>query len=54
MKKDLDNMKEKMWMIELLTMEAMVKRPNHFKDLLKECNIEVEPNEEMSLQQLLD
>jgi hypothetical protein len=49
MKKELELMKDRMWMIELLTMEAMIKRPNHFKDLLKECNIEVEPNEEMQL-----
>ena len=42
-------------MIELLTTEAMIKKPHHWKDLWKECNLpEIEPNDEMSLQILID
>lgn len=37
-------------MIELLTTEAMIKKPAHWKDIFKECNIqEIEPNDEMNL-----
>lgn len=39
-----------MWMIELLTTEAMIKKPNHWKDLWKECELpDIEPNDEMNL-----
>lgn len=49
MKQELDSLKENLWMIELLTVEAMIKRPHHFKDLLKLCRISnLEPNLEMS------
>ena len=42
-------------MIELLTTEAMIKKPAHWKDIFKECNIqEIEPNDEMNLQVLIE
>ena len=44
-----------MWMIELLTTEAMIKKTHHWKDLFKECGlVQVEPNDEMSFQMLID
>lgn len=55
MKADIDKFREKMWMIELLTIEAMIKKAQHWKDLWKECDLaEIEPNDEMTLQVLID
>ena len=56
MKADVDRFREKMWLIELLTIEAMVKKLGHWKDLWRECGIqnEIEPNDEMTLQVLID
>ena len=42
-------------MIELLTTEAMIKKPQHWKDLWKECDLpDIEPNDELNLQILID
>ena len=50
LKSDVEKFREKMWLIELLTTEAMIKKLNHWKDLWKECELnEIEPNDEMSL-----
>ena len=55
MKQDVEKFREKLWMIELLTTEAMIKKPAHWKDIFKECNIqEIEPNDEMNLQVLIE
>lgn len=56
MRSDVEKFREKLWMIELLTTEAMVKKTHHWKDIFKECEItqEIEPNDEMSLQTLVD
>ena len=49
-KSDVDKFKEKLWMIELLTTEAMIKKPQHWKDLWKECELpDIEPNDELNL-----
>jgi dynein heavy chain len=37
MKQDVEKFREKLWMIELLTTEAMIKKPAHWKDIFKEC-----------------
>jgi hypothetical protein len=51
MKRDMDDVKENIWMIEFLTVEAMIKRPIHYKELFRECNVSpIEPIEEMSFQ----
>jgi len=50
MKTDVEKFRERLWLIELLTTEAMTKKLSHWKDIFKECNIqEIEPNDEMSL-----
>lgn len=42
-------------MVEYLTSEAMIKQPQFFRDLFKECNLPViEPNEDMCLKTLID
>lgn len=47
---DIEKFREKLWVIELLTTEAMIKKPNHWKELFKECDLpEIEPNDEMTL-----
>ncbi|KAL4466059.1 hypothetical protein ABPG74_004296 [Tetrahymena malaccensis] len=53
--KDIDQSREISWMIEYLTTEAMIKKPQFFKDLFRECNLPmIEPNEDMSLKALID
>lgn len=55
MRTDVEKFRERLWLIELLTTEAMVKKTHHWKDIFKECEInEIEPNDEMSLQILID
>jgi dynein heavy chain len=50
-----EKFRERLWLIELLTTEAMTKKTSHWKDVFKDCNIaEIEPNDEMSLQILID
>jgi dynein heavy chain len=39
MRNDVDKFREKLWLIELLTTEAMIKKLSHWKDIFKECNI---------------
>ncbi len=44
-----------MWVIELLTTEAMTKKLTYWKEIFKECEMTIEAaNDEMSLQNLLD
>lgn len=39
-----------MWIIEYLTIEAMIKKLAHWKDLWRECHLpDIEPNDEMNL-----
>ncbi|KAL4485806.1 hypothetical protein ABPG72_012346 [Tetrahymena utriculariae] len=53
--KDIDQSREISWIIEYLTTEAMIKKPQFFKDLFRECNLPmIEPNEDMSLKALID
>lgn len=55
MRTDVEKFREYLWLIELLTTEAMIKKPQHWKDIFKECQInEIEPNDEMSLQIIID
>lgn len=55
MKLDVEMFKERMWMIELLTTEAMIKKTSHWKDIFKECGVqEIEPNDEMSLAAIIE
>ena len=50
MKHDVEKFRERLWLIELLTTEAMIKKPAHWKDIFKECELpEIEPNDEMCL-----
>ena len=55
MRADVEKFREYLWIIELLTTEAMIKKPQHWKDIFKECHLkEIEPNDDMSLQVLID
>ena len=55
LKQDVEKFREKMWIIELLTTEAMIKKLSHWKDIWKECELnEIEPNDEMTLQVLIE
>ena len=55
LRQDIELFREKLWLIELLTTEAMIKKPAHWKEIFKECEIQsIEPNDEMSLQILVE
>lgn len=54
-KKDIEGFKEKLWLIELLTTEALIKKPLYWKDIAKECNIpNLEPNSELTFKVILN
>ena len=53
-RRDIDQIREKLWVIELLTVEAFIKKPSHWKELFKECRIpDIEPNEDMTFTVLI-
>jgi dynein heavy chain len=58
LRSQIEKFRENLWLIELLTTEAMsnAKRSApHWKELFKECQIkDIEPNDEMTLQRLLE
>ena len=45
-----------MWLIELLTIEVMIKKPGYWKEISNECGLpqEIEPNDELSLTTLIE
>jgi dynein heavy chain len=54
-KKDIEKFREKLWVIDLLTTEALIKKPIYWKDVAKECEIEkLEHGDELTLQLLVD
>ena len=58
LKKHIESFKEHMWLIELLSTEAMTnlkKAIGHWTEIFKAASIrDIQPNEEMSLKVLLD
>lgn len=40
LKKDIETFREKLWVIDLLTTEAMIKKPIYWKEIAKECEID--------------
>lgn len=39
MKKDLEALKEKIWIIELLTIEAMIKKKSYYEEIYDQCDM---------------
>ena len=55
LKQDVEKFREKMWLVELLTTEAITKKPQVWREIFKECEVsDLEVNEELSLQSLLE
>ena len=55
LKQDVERFREKMWLVELLTTEAITKKPQVWREIFKECEVlDLEVNEELTLQSLLD
>lgn len=53
--KDIENLKKNTWIIENLTIEAMIKRPHHLIELFKSCGLPpFKPNQDLTFQQLLN
>lgn len=52
---DIEKFKENLWLVELLTSEAMIKKPAYWKEVFKETGLApIETNDEMSFQKLID
>jgi dynein heavy chain len=55
LKQDVERFREKMWLVELLTTEAITKKPQVWREVFKECEVsDLDVNEELTLQSLLD
>lgn len=56
MKEDIESFREKLWLIELLATEALIKRPIYFKEISEECKLKVklEPNDELTLNYVIE
>ena len=51
LKEQLHVFKGEMWLIELLTTEALQKKPAYFKEVFKECDLPVmEPSDELTFE----
>ena len=52
---DIEKFKENLWLVELLTSEAMIKKPAYWKEVFKETGLAaMETNDDMSFQKLID
>lgn len=52
---DIEKFRENLWLVELLTTEAMIKKPAYWKEVFKETGLApVETNDDMSFQKLID
>ena len=52
---DVEKIREKLWVIELLTTEAILKKSSIWKDIFRECSSpEVIPNDDMTLNILVE
>jgi dynein heavy chain len=53
LKEEIFKFKEDMWLIELLTIEAMIKKPIYFREVFKECQLPaMEPNDELTFESI--
>ncbi len=54
-REDLEKLRTKLWIVECLTNEAVLKKPSIWKDIFRECELSyIEPNNEMTLMILID
>lgn len=56
MKEDIEKFREKLWLIELLTTDALIKKPHYWKEISEACRLQtkLEPNDELTLKVILD
>lgn len=55
LKEDVEKFRSKLWLIEYLTNEAVLKKPSIWRDIFRECELNyIEPNNEMTLLGLID
>lgn len=49
MKEDIEKFREKLWLIELLTTDALIKKPHYWKEISEACKLtkenKLEPND---------
>lgn len=58
MKEDIEKFREKLWLIELLTTDALIKKPHYWKEISEACKLskenKLEPNDQLTLKVILD
>lgn len=55
MRHEMDEIKDNMWLVEHLTVEAMIKKPQHFKELFESCKQRpIDINDKMTLLLLME
>lgn len=55
LKDDIEKFRGKLWLIDYLTNEAVLKKPAVWRDIFRECELTyMEPNNEMTLMSLID
>ena len=55
LREDIEKLRSKLWIVECLTNEAILKKPSIWKDVFRECELGyIEPNNEMTLMILID
>lgn len=55
LKEDIEKFREKLWLIELLTTEALIKKPHYWKEISETCKVDrIEPNDELTLKVVLE
>lgn len=55
MKEDIEKFRETLWLIQLLTTEALIKKLHYWKEISDACGIDkIEPNDELTLKFILE
>ena len=55
MKEDVEKFREKLWLIELLTTEALIKKQHYWKEISDACKVDkIEPNDELTLKFIIE
>ena len=58
MKEDIEKFREILWLVELLTTDALIKKPHYWKEISDACKLskenKLEPNDELTLKVILD
>lgn len=55
LRKDIDDLRGIIWVVEALTIEAFIKKNSNWKELFRECKMrDIEPNDNLSFNTLIN